>query len=181
MDMKNKLYLLLTALLVFTMGCEVRKDAAIIIDDIEITKAEFDEAFEASRFASMKKGKKAFLDSYIEKKLILKEAENMGLDKDPEFLSEIQLFWEKALLKLVLSRKSDELAALVDISDKEVLAYFKKNGAKLFAGKKLAEVSDQIEWFIIQGKQSGAMEEWTELLKGRAKIKVDYGRLGIKE
>ncbi len=41
-DMKNKIYLLLAVLILFGAGCGVKEEAAIVIDDIEITKAEFD-------------------------------------------------------------------------------------------------------------------------------------------
>ncbi len=129
----------------------------------------------------MDEGQSAFLDSYIDKKLILKEAEAMGLDKDSAFLSEIQLFWEKALLKSILSLKSEELAALTEVSDREVLTYYKKNRDNIFIGKQLSQVRDQIKWFIIQEKQSGAMNEWGKLLKEKADIKINYSRLGLQE
>ncbi len=179
--MKNRIYLLLIVLILSGVSCDVKDKAVITIDDIEVTKTEFEKAFHRSRFASMEEGREAFLDSYIYTKLILKEAENMGLDKDPEFLNEIQSFWEKALLKLVLSKKSDELAALVDISDRQVRGYYQKNKEKLFVGRKLAEVYDQIKWFIIQEEQSSVMEEWAESLKKKAKIKIDHSRLGVKK
>ena len=179
--MKNGIYLLLIILILSGVSCDVKNETVIAIDDIKITKTEFEEAFNMSRFASMEKGREVFLDSYIDKKLILKEAENMGLDKEPEFLSDIQVFWEKALLKSVLSKKSDELAALVDISDRKVRRYYEKNTEKLFAGRELAEVYEQIKWFIIQEEQSNAMEEWSKSLKKKAKIKVNYSRLGIEE
>jgi len=179
--MKNKIYLLLAILILWGAGCGIKEEAVIVIDDIKITQAEFEEAFKASRFVSMKEGRKAFLESYIDKKLILKEAEKMGLDKEPAFLSEIQLFWERALLKSVLSKKSDELAALANVSDKEVRAYYQKSRENIFFGKDLEEVREQIKWFIAQEKQSGAMDEWGGLLKKKANIQINYSRLGIRE
>ena len=179
--MKNRICLLLAVLLLVGVSCDVKSNTAITIDDIKITKTEFEEAFNMSRFAPMENGKKEFLDSYIYTKLILKEAENMGLDKDPEFLSAIQLFWEKALLKLVLSKKSDELADLVGISDGQVEGYYRRNKEKLFADRELVEVYDQIKWFIIQEEQSSVMEEWAKSLKKNSEIKINYSRLGIEE
>ena len=81
--------ILLIILILSGVSCDVKNETVIAIDDIKITKTEFEEAFNMSRFASMEKGREVFLDSYIDKKLILKEAENMGLDKEPEFLSDI--------------------------------------------------------------------------------------------
>ena len=179
--MKNKIYLLLAVCIVFWVGCSTQKDTVIEIDEIKVTKAEFDQAFAQSRFASMKDGKKAFLESYINKKLLLLKAEKMGLDKDPDFLNQIQMFWETALLQEVLSQKSDELATLVNISEAEVRDYYQRNKDKFFAGKDLDSVRDQIKWFIIQDKQGWVMDAWLKVLKASTHIEVNYGRLGITE
>ena len=85
--MKRNICLTLIILLLIGFGCTKQSKTVIKIDNISISSEEFEAAFEASRFASMgDEGKKAFLDSYISSKLILKEAESLGLDKDPQFL-----------------------------------------------------------------------------------------------
>lgn len=177
--MKKRIYLLLALFMMSAAGCEVKEKPVILIDDIQITKAEFEAAFQASRFAAMKDGREAFLDSYIEKKLILKKAEDMGLDKDPAFLNEIQSFWEKALLKSVLVRKSNELGGLAQISEKEIRTYYDKNREEFFPDKELAEVHDRISWLLLQQKQKRAMEEWVNTLRAKAKIAIDRSRLGL--
>ena len=119
-----------------------------------------------------------FLDVFIDKKLILKEAEDMGLDKEPEFLNEIQLFWERELIRSIMSRKSDELAAKVKISDAKVRKYYKANKDIYFAGRELAEVYDQVKWFVIQEEQGEAMKEWAASLKEHVDIEINYEPIG---
>ena len=79
-----------------------------------------------------------------------------------------------------MSKKSDEFASLVDISDKSVRKYYKKNKDEFFDGRELAEVYDQIRWLIIQEEQSQVMEDWARSLKKKAQIKINYSRIGIE-
>lgn len=179
--MHNKIYLLLVVCILLAWGCGVQKDAALEIGGVKVTQAEFDLAFKDSRYVLMKEGRKAFLESYINKKLLLLEAEAQGLDKEPEFLNQIQIFWETALLKSVLAKKSQELAASVNITEAQVRDYYGQNKEKYFPDKDLDSVRDQIKWFIIQGKQSWVMDAWLKVLRAETRININYGRLGITE
>ena len=45
--------------------------------------------------------------------MVLQEAVSEGLDKDPQFLKEVEHFWQQALAKLVMEKKTKEaLSAL---------------------------------------------------------------------
>ena len=179
--MKKIICLLLLILLLVGFGCSSKEKAVITVDNIEITAKEFQKAFDASRFASMgKDGQKAFLGEYISSKLILKQAEKMGLDKDPQFLSDIQFFWEKALYKLILSKKTKELASGISISDKEIGDYYKRYKESNFADKELSQAYGQIKWLLIQEKRNQAMAAWVDSLKAKTHIRIDYKSLGIE-
>jgi hypothetical protein len=173
---------MLTFLLLTGFGCAAKDEAAITIDHIRISAEEFEAAFQASRFAPMgQEGRKAFLENYISLKLMLKEAEETGLDKDPQLLADVQSFWEKALFRLALARKSQSLASGVSVSEQEVLGYYQQNLQSHFAGKGLPEVYEQIKWRLLQEKQIQVIAAWTGALKAKAKIKIDSASLGLKE
>ncbi len=169
---------------VIFVGCSkgIEQDTVITIDDVKITASQFEQAFQRSRFAAMgEKGRKAFLDNYVSRKLILKEAERLGLDKDPQFLNDIQLFWEKALLKLVLLKKSHEFVKHTNIPDAAIAAYYQQHKDAQFTGKDLSEVREQIKWTLLQEKQNQAMGAWAADLKKEADIDIDYKRLGVRK
>lgn len=165
-------------------GCSLvsKEQPAITIGDIEISQQEFEAAFQSSIFRNGDSGsRRDFLDQFISRKLILNEAERLGLDKDPQFLNDVQLFWEQSLLKLALSKKIKELAVDIQISDQEVRRYYKKNKDSQFPEKELAQVYDQIKWIILNEKQHQAISQWAESLKTQVKLKIDYKKLGVED
>ncbi len=101
-------------------GCGRQKQSAITIGNISFSAQEFEQAFKNSRYAidqsnpaRLTLNRKAFLEDFISTKLILKEAEAQGLNKDPQFLNAIQDYWERGLMKLMLAQKNKELASSV--------------------------------------------------------------------
>ena len=180
--MKRVIFAVLAIFLLTGCG-EVKKEkAAIKIGDIEITAKEFDDAFKSSQFASQGDARRReFLDTFIARKLILKEAERLGLDKDPEFLQRIQLFWEQALLKLALAQKIKELSITVDVDDSEIKNFYERRKDKDYPDKELSEVYDQIKWLLFRAKQTQIIQDWSSDLRNKAKIKIDYKLLGIEE
>lgn len=179
--MKKYFYILLILFLIAT-GCSRRENAAIAIGEITVTSSEFEEAFQSSRFAHQRQaGRRLFLDTLVSKKLILKEAEEMGLDKDPEFLKDIQAFWEQGLLKLVLSQKSKEFSTMIKVSDVEIKEYYRDRKESDFATQELPEVYDQIKWLLLQNKQAQAMSQWVDSLRAKTTVIVDRSLLGIKD
>jgi len=157
-----------------------RPKPVIIIDGTRISKQEFEEALNAATFMPVdNQFRKEFLDKFIARKLILNEAERTGLNKDPEFLKEVQQFWEQALLNLALSRKIREFALDTRVSDQEIHNYYNKNKQIEFQDKEITQVYDQIKWTLLNEKQREAIEQWAELLKQKAALTIDYKALGI--
>ncbi len=154
---------------------------AIQIGDIRISLQEFNQAFLSSPFARKgNKGEKEFLKTYIIKKLILKDAESKNLDKTPQLLNELQLFWERALLKLAISKKAKEISDKIKVSEAEIKEYYEKNKDSKFSQKKLSEVYSQIKSILLEKKQRKAMQEWIRNLQKNTKIKINYKLLGIE-
>ncbi|MFQ5680847.1 MAG: hypothetical protein ACE5GG_02175 [Candidatus Omnitrophota bacterium] len=180
--MRRILILMLMAVVLW--GCEqaVKIRPAIKIGRIEVTAREFEDAFNSSSSArETPTARKEFLDTFISRKLILKEAERKGLDKDPEFLKDVQLFWEQSLLKLMLSRKMKELSTDIRVDEDEVRDYYSTHRDKEFSGKSIAEVRDKIKWLLFNQKQKKALQHWADSLKTKARIDIDYKALGISK
>ena len=161
-------------------GCAKKEKPAISIGSISITAEEFEEAYQKTKGArGGEVSRKEFLESLVTRKLILWEAEILGLDKDQQFLESLQLFWEQALMKLVLARKLNELTLVCRVSEKEVSDYFQRHKENDFQGKELIEVHGQIKTLIHRIKQQLELQRWTSSLKKRVNINIDYGLLQI--
>jgi hypothetical protein len=150
-----KRYLIILATLLLIAGCtcpaEKNRDVLARINNYEITKEEFEEEFKASGFSRFDtdESRKEFLDSLIDQKLILQEAQQKGLDKELGFLKAIERFWEQSLLKIALDKKTKEIAGSVSVKDRE----------------------------LSKAKESQLMEEWLNSLRKNADIKINYGLL----
>ncbi|OQX81415.1 MAG: hypothetical protein B6D56_02455 [Candidatus Omnitrophica bacterium 4484_70.1] len=180
--MRKFLILMLVIFSLWGCGQKGKKKAAIKIGKIEVTAQEFEEAFNLSSFAQENSSaKKEFLDTFISRKLILKEAEREGLDKDPEFLRDVQLFWEQSLLKLMLSRKMKSLSTHIKVGEDEIRRYYSMHKDKEFSHKPLVEVRDKIKWFLFNQKQKQALQDWINSLKRKTRIDIDYKALNITE
>ena len=125
--MCKNIFIISVIFLLFICGCAKKEKEVIKINDIEITREEFEAAFKSSSLADEGEAKrKEFLDIFISRKLMLVEAQRLGLDKDPKFLQNVQLFWEQSLLKLVLEKKMNELSLVINVDNKEVIDFYDK-------------------------------------------------------
>jgi len=173
-------------LLFIFSGCQgVKQDSpvAIEIGKMKVTVAEFEEALKSSSFAkgSGPSAKREFLDNFITRKLILREAEREGLDKDPKFLKDVELFWQQSLLKLMLDKKIKELSLDSRVEDEEVRSYYQARRDTDFANRTLEEVYDQIKFLILWEKQRQSLSAWTDSLKKGSNVKIRYELLNIEQ
>lgn len=164
-------------------GQKDEKPAAIKIDNIRITSGEYSEAFRNSPYASSDtpEARKEFLDNFITRMLILREAERTGMDKDPEFLKNVQFFWQQSLIKMVLDSKIKELASHVRVAESEVKNYYDANKDTEFKGQEMSAVYDRIKWMILNQKQKALMDDWVNSLKAESKITVNNDLLKTGE
>lgn len=157
-----------------------KEKPAIEIGKVKISPEEFQREFEWSNLA--KEGKKReFLETFISRKLILLEAEKLGLDKNLEFLHDVQNFWEQALLKSVIAKKIEELTLNIEIGEEEVKSYYQENKAKEFVDKELKQVSEQIKGMLLRDKQKDVMQNWADSLQIDTEVIIDYKLLGLEE
>ena len=117
-------YLIIVLAVLMIAGCKCQaKDRQILakINNYEITKQEFEEEFKNSGFSvsDTEESRKSFLENLINRKLVLQEAQRLGVDKDKAFLKSIERFWEQSLLKVMLDKKSKDISMLKEGADKK--------------------------------------------------------------
>lgn len=62
-------------------------------------------------------GRGATLDEMIIKNILVQEAQAQNFDKDRAFMKEIEAYWEQALIKLLIKKKTEEFAAQITAQD----------------------------------------------------------------
>lgn len=149
------------------------------INNYEIGLEEFEGGFKESPYGvtDTLESRTEFLNTLINKKLILQDAELRNLDKDKAFLAMIERFWEQSLLKMALEKKSREIAGLVSVNDRMVQERYQKMLSEGRADKPYDSVYNQIKWELTQEQESQLMNEWMDQLHKKAKIKVNYDLL----
>jgi hypothetical protein len=169
------------SLVYISLGCGRRPKTVISIGEIKISAEEFNSAFNKSLYGNSPtlERRRQFLSTFINRKIILKEAVKGGLDKDPGFLEDVQFFWEQALIKLTLNKKIKELASGIQISEKEIKDYYETRKSE-FPGKNLAEVGEQIKLQLFIEKQRRALDDWLVSLAKKSRIGMDYKSLGLE-
>ncbi|MBU0759160.1 MAG: SurA N-terminal domain-containing protein [Candidatus Omnitrophica bacterium] len=116
-----------------------------------------------------KEGRMEYVNQLLEKEVLLQEAQRLGLDREKDFMKSIENYWEQALLRLLLEKKSKEISGFTHVYENEVEEYYRDSGEKL----PLSRVRGEIIKAIRQEKESEAMSAWAEELKKRAYIKIN--------
>ena len=132
-------------------GTRTDKDWVVSINDYQISRAEFESEFKDSAYGAVDtpESRRNFLNALIDRKLILQYAQKEGFDKEKPFLKAIEKFWEQSLLKVVLDRKTIEIAS--------------KTSA---AG-----------WEAQRAEETKKMNVWVGELRKRARITISDGAL----
>ncbi|NQV04598.1 MAG: SurA N-terminal domain-containing protein, partial [Candidatus Omnitrophica bacterium] len=94
----------------------------IMVEDLryELKNAPYDEV----HLLKAKSERRDYLDRLVEKEVLLQEAQHQGLHREKDFMKSIEGYWEQALLKILLERKSDEISGLTHVSDNEIEEYY---------------------------------------------------------
>jgi len=173
--MKKYPYLLF--LLLFLLGCSRKPEEHVLvkINNYEITQGEFDTEFKQSAFGrnDTPDSRREFLSSLINRKLILQDAQQQGLDKNESFLKMIERFWEQSLLKLTLDRKSQLIANSAVVSEQEIKDAYQKLLKEGKTDKSYEQMHKQIKWELSRQKGSQMMNNWIISLRKNARIKIN--------
>jgi len=174
----KRVFFIIFAVLFFA-GCSSGKDNSgnkvvaqinrykLTMDDLkyELENVPYDEVVSLKT----ESGKKRYLDGLIEKEVLLQEAQRQGIDKERDFMKSIENYWEQALLRILLERKSREIANLIHVYDNEIEEYYKNSGENL----PFSKVKTEIRNIIKQKKETEAMSAWIDELKKKSYIKVN--------
>lgn len=122
--MLGKRSFLLAVTLIFLSGCcpsspsREDKDIIVSVNNYCITRSEFESEFKTSPYGKTDtpESRKEFLNTLIDRKLILQYAQKEGLDKEKNFLKMIEKFWEQSLLKIALDKKTREIESKISVS-----------------------------------------------------------------
>lgn len=178
---KSIAFLLLLILAVSGCGKPAPKDKQIIakINNYEIAKEEFDDEFRLSPYSrnASFNSRKEFLNTLINRKLILQDAEAKGIDRDKDFLKAVERFWEQSLLKLVLERKTNEIAGAVTVTDKEIEALYNKLKEEGKTDKSYEQLYSQLKWEITRIKETRMLGDWVNSLRNKSDIKLNLDLL----
>lgn len=176
--------LILLALLLAVIGCAKapQKPAVVTIDNYSVSPEEFEAEFRDSPMAKRDtpEARKQFMETLINRKLILLEAQKLGLDKQAAFLNSIERFWEQSLLKVCVDYKTQQMTDKVVISDFAVEQAYKNLVAEGKADKTYEEMYRQLKWELTRAKEAQLMDEWLKEMRARARITENYDLLQSK-
>jgi hypothetical protein len=100
------------------------------------------------------KAKRELLDNLITKKILIQEAQRENFDKEKSFMKEIERYWEQALLKLLLKKRTEEFSRSVTVDERDIKPGYSREDA----------LDDKIQ---------SAIDNWVADLKKKADIKID--------
>ena len=117
------------------------------------------------RLLETEKGRLDYINRLLEKEILLQEAQKKGLDREKEFMRSIENYWEQALLRLLLQKKSNEISGLIHVYDNEIDEYYRETGEDLSRS--------DISRIIRQKKETEAMNVWVQELKKHSRVKIN--------
>ena len=168
-------FILIIILVLFKLRTTTPEDYLVKINNYTITPQEFNEEFLASAYAKSDtlESRREFLDILIRRKLMVQDAEAMGLDKDKQFLKTIERFWEQSLLKIVMDKKAKQISGSITIPDIAVETAYHKLESEGKADRPYQDMYSQIKWSMTQEQETRAMNKWLNSLYNNAKIEIN--------
>jgi len=141
----HKLFLVVASvfLLLFVVSCEkvkpLKGEELVRINDRVITLEEFEQEMEQlplsiKTLMITEKGRKEFLQSLIERELLLQEGVKKGFDKDEEVLSKVEQFKQGLVIESLTGKLCE---GKDEVSDKEVEAYYRANKEQFSLGERV--------------------------------------------
>ncbi|MFA5146599.1 MAG: hypothetical protein WC515_04420 [Candidatus Omnitrophota bacterium] len=113
------------------------------------------------------------LDELITKKVLVQEAQRQDFDKDRMFMKEIERYWEQALIKILLKKKTRELARTIKVSDEEARDEYgrikEEEGGRVEPYEMMASgIKNDLRYRKIQE----ALDKWVIYLKKEANVRI---------
>lgn len=114
-----------------------KKDIVAYVGEYEITVDDFN-AYRNKVVSTPSpltvRQKRRLLNNLIDRQLLIQEAVNENVDKEANFIQEIEVYWQQGLIKRVLDKKTKEIAGKVKVYKREKEAYYQNMfGKRIFA------------------------------------------------
>ena len=176
---------LVTALMAVT-GCgsgkPPRPELPVLatVSGYDIRVDEFDEGFATSPYASRTdalQARREYLDTLINQKLILLDAQKKNIDKQPDFLKSVERFWAQSLLTVSLGQKTLELQKGAMVREDDVRRIYDNMVKDGVTEKPFEDVYPQIKWQAEKQLQSERLNAWIESLRKGASVNIDENAL----
>ncbi|MDD5423396.1 MAG: hypothetical protein PHT32_08295 [Candidatus Omnitrophica bacterium] len=120
------------------------------------------------------KAREEILDEMIVKKILLMEAQAQDFDKDKAFMKEIERYWEQALLKLLIKKKSREFSSDIIVREQDMKEEYERMLAS--EGSKAGSFEDmapRIRKNIVRRREREAFEKWIADLRKKTAVMID--------
>ena len=150
------------------------------INDFQLTKDEFQkklikELEYSNTYKTTSEAKNKFLQTIIKKELLIQEAKKMGVDKQKEFMSAIERYWEATLIKHLMEAKSREILQTTSVSENEIKQKYQEIKSKSTDFPAFNEIEKDIAKELLALKKTQALNRWTKSLYDKANITIDSG------
>ena len=184
----------ISAILIFlVLGCSSdnshnKRDKPQIIakiNDFQLTKNEFQkklikELEYSNTYKTTSEAKNKFLQSIIKKELLIQEAKKMGVDKQKEFMSAIERYWEATLIKHLMETKNREILQTTSVSENEIRQKYQEIKSQKIKSNPtdipaFNEIEKDITKELLALKKTQALNKWTKSLYEKADITIDSG------
>lgn len=119
------------------------------------------------------RARKMLLENIIMAKILLQEAQKSSFDKDEVFMKEIELYWEQALLKLLIKKKTEELSRRIVIRDAEIQEEYDRLVAEEGENRPFSEVQPEITREIYNKKMQENFNGWLKDLRNQSSVEVN--------
>ena len=150
------------------------------INNFQLTEDEFQkklikELEYSNTYKTTSEAKNKFLQTIIKKELLIQEAKKMGMDKQKEFMSAIERYWEATLIKHLMEAKSRELLQTTSVSENEIRQKYQEIKSNNTDFPALNEIEKDITKELLALKKTQALNKWTKSLYDKADITIDSG------
>jgi hypothetical protein len=174
----NKLFkvvnfpLIIAIAVILTSGCAKKPDKSQVVAEINNYLVTTDDLRNEAKLSIYSAPKEQILQNIIYKELLLQEAQRMNLDKDKDFMKEIENYWKQALIKRLINMKGNEFLAFSQASNEEIKTEYerlsKENNGKI---KPYKEMSGEIREMLRVRKAQILLDTWIAGLRNNANIK----------
>lgn len=118
--------------------------------------------------------KREFLETLIDKELLIQEAVRMKLDRRDAFTKAIEKYWESTLIRDLITLKSQEISETIYVSQEEVVERY---GALKQSAPTMGPLTEELKEQLLQelkaSKKSNRLKTWIDELRKQATIEID--------